>query len=355
MNNADPMNMGHTIRETAHHWRARIDDGGLCIKEKAEFDDWMASDPEHAEAFVEAELLWQALGSVAYDMLDGTASEPSEKSGIVARIRHMGRMIPLSSTTLALSAIAAMLLLVVSSLYLVTDAPVSHSAEVATFTTAFNQTDEIRLADGSQVTLGAKTQIDVAVSDEGRAVQLLSGTAFFDVAHDPARPFIVTVGAAQVRVTGTAFDVQRKGDVMYVAVERGSVQVSQPLVLKSVRNALKQGEWTRHAGGMLSKVKLSAGQGVRASRIEGMGKVRAAEAGVWRSGQLVYLNAPIAEVAADANRYSEVPIQVGAAARGMKLSGTFDANDIEGLLVAIEAALPVVVETKGNASVIRKK
>jgi transmembrane sensor len=350
------MNSSATIRQVAHEWRARMDDGGLNRQEKAEFDAWIAGDAEHAEAYAESELLWHALGHVSYDAL-GEAAPRNAGTAWAGRVRQAwyGRPLKPIAGLAAMAAAVAVFLTSALLLQLPGGEPASPWSDAAAYVTRPGNVKEITLADGSRVTLGAKSQIDVLISDTERSVRLVAGTAFFDVQHDATRPFVVASGGAQVRVTGTAFDLQRKGDVLYVAVERGSVRVSQPFVPRVARQARQAGSWARHPGDMISGVSLSAGQGVRASRADGLGKVVPAEAGVWRSGQLVYVSAPMEEVAADASRYSAKPIRVDASAEGMKLSGTFDTRDIDGLLAALQEALPVSVEHRGDTIVITQE
>ena len=80
---------------------------------------------------------------------------------------------------------------------------------------AANQIDdllgEIRtvdLADGSRVTLGTDSAVDVDLDQQHRQVRLLRGEAWLDVKSDPARPFLVETGPGSVRVTGTRFGVR---------------------------------------------------------------------------------------------------------------------------------------------------
>ena len=73
--------------------------------------------------------------------------------------------------------------------------------------TATGESRTVTLADGSQVNLSGGSAIGVDITSEERRVRLLSGEAFFDVAHDAARPFTVEAGEARIVVLGTAFDV----------------------------------------------------------------------------------------------------------------------------------------------------
>ncbi|MFB2350973.1 FecR family protein, partial [Priestia megaterium] len=80
-------------------------------------------------------------------------------------------------------------------------------------------------ADGSRLRLDADSRARVRLSAERRDVELLEGRAFFDVAHDAARPFVVKAGATSVRALGTRFEVGRTGPAVEVTLVEGKVQV----------------------------------------------------------------------------------------------------------------------------------
>ncbi|WP_129716155.1 FecR family protein [Pedobacter sp. SYP-B3415] len=91
--------------------------------------------------------------------------------------------------------------------------------------------DTLRLADGSQVELGAQSSIDYATNTKKfRRVRLSKGEAFFNVKHDSRRPFIVEAGSGlSIRVLGTSFSVRNQaGDgPAQVEVSTGKVAVSR--------------------------------------------------------------------------------------------------------------------------------
>lgn len=104
-----------------------------------------------------------------------------------------------------------------------------------------NRTGEIaalRLEDGTQVWAqpGAELRYDVEGGAGERIVEL-DGEAYFDVAHDAARPFIVETRDLAIRVLGTAFNVRsaQAGPLTEVVLERGSVQLETPEGLSLVR------------------------------------------------------------------------------------------------------------------------
>jgi len=87
--------------------------------------------------------------------------------------------------------------------------------------------DYVRLPDESRVQLKAGSKLTYNGSFGGTTRDVtLSGEAFFDVAHDPSKPFKVHTGKIITRVLGTAFNVNAtSGNEVTVTVTRGKVAV----------------------------------------------------------------------------------------------------------------------------------
>lgn len=207
-------------------------------------------------------------------------------------------------------------------------APV-HTERLAT------QVGEVRavvLPDGSQLTLGGRTEIEVRFARGSRRVELLEGEVFFKVAHDAQRPFFVSAGTSTVRVVGTEFDVRRGSAQVSIGVQQGVVEVAtQP-----------------PGAAQLSKV-LTAGQGVSADLRDGglrdldAGQVAATSS--WRTGRRVYVDTALREIVADMNRYSSVPVLIAEPRIGeLRLSTSFYATRPLQVLGSLEIALPVLVD-----------
>ncbi|GAO41136.1 FecR family protein [Flavihumibacter petaseus] len=103
---------------------------------------------------------------------------------------------------------------------------------------------DITLADGSRVWLNAGSSITYPVAFIGKERNVtMDGEAYFEVAHDAARPFRVAKGEAQVQVLGTRFNVNAYDDepVMSVTLLEGSVAV-KPLEKGDRKYLLKPGQ-----------------------------------------------------------------------------------------------------------------
>ena len=170
------------IRLEAHHWRARNDDG-LNEAQRAEFLSWIQSDPAHAEAYAEAELVWHALGTAP--VTDALARH--RKADTVSHIAAFrARSLPRAFQR-ARMAIAATVVLLVSAVVFFnssSEAPPLPPVQTALHQTELGEVKELRLDDGSQVVLGPRSTIEVTLRPDARQIELLGGSAFFDLYSD---------------------------------------------------------------------------------------------------------------------------------------------------------------------------
>jgi transmembrane sensor len=165
-------------------------------------------------------------------------------------------------------------------------------------------------------------------------VSLDSGEAYFDVARDPQRPFIVAAGEVQVTAIGTAFNVHKGSGHVRVTVTEGAIRVSAP-------------------GNAAAEAK--AGQQVEYALAERQLSVSSADTAVataWRSGVLKFVDEPLRNVVADLNRYSERGIVIeDAGLEALPYTGTVFTGRIDQWLIALEDAFPLYVEDSGRARV----
>lgn len=84
------------------------------------------------------------------------------------------------------------------------------------------------LPDRSVVTLNKHAILSYTESpDLNQRTVTLQGEAFFDVAPDKKKPFVIMAGTATIKVVGTSFNVKTSGDITEVIVNSGTVQVSR--------------------------------------------------------------------------------------------------------------------------------
>ncbi|WP_244523631.1 FecR family protein [Bosea sp. BIWAKO-01] len=197
---------------------------------------------------------------------------------------------------------------------------------LADYRSGIGERRTISLADGSQMELGPGSAADVTFGGGQRSVRLVAGEAFFTVARNAGRPFVVEAGQGKVEVLGTAFDVKlRADDGVEVVVTESTVAVSAA-----------RGE----------PVRVSQGQGVSFDRA-GLSPVRPADldsAQAWRQDQLVFHDAPLSTVLAELRRYRRGHVQlIGSNLGERRVTAVFDARHIDAALDSIARSLDLRV------------
>ncbi|EJL38029.1 Fe2+-dicitrate sensor, membrane component [Caulobacter sp. AP07] len=262
------------------------------------FEAWKAADPGNAEAF---EQVWT------------TTRDPALVEAL--RLSAQRRKAPRSARRgaalmggLALAACTVAGVVAWPDLQLMLVAP-QH------LETAPGQQREMALADGTRVTLDGATSLEVQLGAYRRRVRLTRGEAFFDVAHDPSRPFTVDAPEGAVRVLGTAFDLERGQGRLDLSVHRGKVRLTPE-------------------GLGRPSVELTIGQ--RATARDGaVSKIRAFDATAedWRSGWLETDGLSLDRLIERLNRHSARPIVVVDPALGrQRVAGRFRLDEPDTLV-----------------------
>ncbi|HEY3814581.1 MAG TPA: FecR domain-containing protein [Caulobacteraceae bacterium] len=286
---------------------------------------WRAADPRHEQAFREAYRLAIALGRTE------TASGTAWRATAAAR-RRRAAVRRFAVPTLVAASVAAVVVVGMVGPW-ARPSPVTYATQVA-------KTERLDLADGSRVYVGAHSTVKVSVDKTRRRVELADGEAFFEVAKDPAHPFVVQAGDTTVRVLGTKFDVRRVGDDVRVSVLEGRVEVirkpkARPAAIAAV---LHPGEEVRVAPDVATPKVVSVSDSLP---------------GAWRQGRLYYAEAPLRDVVADANRYRERPIRLASPDLGdLHVTTAFRTDGTEDLVRILETALPVRAESQSDGSVL---
>ncbi len=196
--------------------------------------------------------------------------------------------------------------------------PTSVAPVTSHFATQRGQRVVVQLADGSSVTLDGATTLDVTLADDRRIVALQRGEAYFDVAHDPKRPFIVHAGGSSARVLGTAFDLNLTRAQVELDVYRGAVRFGQtaPGVAGAV---VRAGYRSRFAKGLATTPTRFD------PTLQG-----------WREGWLDAEDMPLADLVEAINRQDGTPVLAPPAALAdIKVAGRFRVGDPASLMGAI--------------------
>lgn len=107
---------------------------------------------------------------------------------------------------------AACLVLMFALAYKLTAPQSQEVAEISkiTMATSIGENKTLTLSDGTKVTLNANTSLSYPEEFTGESREVsLRGEAFFDVSHNPDKPFMVATGnGMKIQVLGTEFNVK---------------------------------------------------------------------------------------------------------------------------------------------------
>ena len=349
------MEPGDQIEKRAAKWLAERDSGDWTPKDQAALDQWLGESSANTVAYIRLEAAWkradrlQALGagfpkgkvptpeefnlSPFFDDREGGGPRPREARdlGSVRRYRT------------AFAGLAASLLLV----FAVSTAwyfwPIGPD-----YKTPIGGTASVPMADGSKVTLNTDSAIRVAVTERERQVQLDHGEAFFEVAKDPKRPFVVSVGKKRVIAVGTKFSVRRIDSDIRIVVTEGTVRVestSTPLHRKEV-DAAGSALPGNDTGSATTEFPLAAGSIARATGddllVQNATIPQAEESLSWRTGYLIFRETTLADAVAEFNRYNLRKLVIDdPSVASIRLSGKFRTADFEAFVRLLEGGFPI--------------
>jgi transmembrane sensor len=346
------------IEDQAAAFLAQRDSGDWTDCHQAQLEQWLAQSTARRVGFLRLEAVWdeaRRLKALSAGLAPGVVPAPGEwrhtpffdsKPALPAGEASTAPSLSLSTTlarkkpagrTLKFAAIAANVMLAIGIVTYFTWNPSGDR-----YSTPIGGIASVPLQDGSNITLNTATEVHVALTPEERHIRLDDGEAFFEVAHDAKRPFVVQAGDKRVIAVGTKFSVRRNGDEIRVVVTEGKVRVES-------RSAEAVVPPNSPATALDSQGAVGAVGGV--SRDGGSGEVfltpgsvaSAGDAGIvveqkpiaeveddltWRQGYLTFHDISLADAIAEFNRYNvhKISIQDPTVA-AIRISGSFRASN----------------------------
>lgn len=211
-----------------------------------------------------------------------------------------------------------------------------HQANIQQAITGLQERKQVHLADGTTIWLepGSSLHYPVQFNNSTREITF-SGEAFFEVAKDPEKPFIIHTGTIRTQVLGTSFTVKAYAPAMQeVTVVTGRVMVQADVKTKTNVQPLtvtpnQQACWNNQR---LEKKELSSSL-YYAQR---------------RYGKFIYQGETVSTVLDDIKHQYNVQIQYDAAIGSCTFYGDFDLKQPVGnVLSTLAAAL--------NTTLIKEK
>lgn len=333
------------VNDRAAEWVARIDAAPLDAAAQAELDQWLASDDRHRGAFLRASAAWHlcdqatALGGHLRDAAH--AGSPAFVTRSVVEAQDAPGDVPEAGRPHALSrrgmlwgggALAASLLAAAGLGF--------WKGGGEQVETALGEIRRVPFPDGSMASINTATRLKIDFAADVRMVELDRGEAWFKVAKNKNRPFIVAAGEARVRAVGTAFSVQRLDSGADVQVTEGVVEIwATPRTADRILVKAGERAFIRYDAGPQAPVRDAAGIARKLA---------------WRDGALKFEGTTLQEAAAEFNRYNGMKIEVDPALAQERIVGRFRTDEPDAFARSASAMLDARFEMSDKRILIAK-
>ncbi|WDS34780.1 FecR domain-containing protein [Pseudoxanthomonas sp.] len=352
------------IERRAAAWLARRDGEAWDATAQTALEQWLAQDIAHRVAFLRLESAWEqsarlkALGAgIAHAGVPPRGAWNQLASGITPAVEPvaarpvaaaLGELVfsprtPPRRARWPLLAVAAMLVVAVagSALFGWSRYAVQERASYASQLGALRA---VALSDGSQATLSSDSRIDIALSRAQRRIDLKQGEAYFEVAKDAGRPFVVGAGTRRAVAVGTRFSVRRDGSSLRVVVTEGTVRLES-----DAADGRAQPTTLLPAG----SIAIAGPDGVLVRSVSVADAQRTLD---WRSGLLTFEHASLRDAVAEFNRYNTRKLVIGdAGAAALQIAGTFQWSNTDGFVRLLERGFPVRAEHRADQVVLHSR
>jgi transmembrane sensor len=332
--------------EVASDWLLRIQAGSVNSEELVQWLQWYDADPANRAAFEKVQATFESIHALprsersawAYRL---DALEQPQRSWLPVLPTWFSGRVWATAFALIIAFIAGVVLWRLGG---------RESVETSAFKTERATHRDISLPDGSRVRLGARSRLFVNFTSQTRYLVLEGGEAFFDVAKDKERPFLVQAGEVTIRAVGTEFNVRRVMDKTIVAVTEGVVEVRQTLRPDDRRPRQAASRNTSKA------IRVAAGEQVSIDPAAALVSVKQIDSEAvigWQEGRLEFVDEPLGVVIDTINRYSRREIVItDKAISELRFSGTVSREHIDAWLSALPEIFPVDVRRVGNETVL---
>lgn len=303
----------------ASDWLTKQEFGALDETETADFEAWLSQSQHHRVAYWRMKALWQDS-----ERLVALRSPMRQPRAPIAK----SRVWPKVAATFALAAAVG------AGAWLTTlDKPRSYS-------TVLGERKTITLSDGSQIDLNTKSVLRIASSQ--REAWLDSGEAYFQIAHDASRPFVVHAAGHRVLDLGTKFLVRKDARKLEVSLVEGRAQIDAADPNGRERPAiLTPGDVAIATADTISVTRKSA--------------PTLADALGWRRGVLIFHYVPLADAVATFNRYNREQIVITDPSIGrVTVLGTFPVNDVSAFARVAKEVFGLNVARRNNDILISR-
>ncbi len=346
MNNPAKENSSHREgEEEAAAWIWRLD-RGLSADEQDAFFDWLALSSKNAALLSRQRRHWKRL-----DQLSAWRPEHNERPNpdLLAPprakwVRWIRRYSPIS--------LVAALALLLSLIFWNHDPSIPQENPINTV--ALKPENRFLLDDGSTIKLHDHAEVTVLFSSAERRVRLDQGEAFFMVAKDADREFVVEAWGIEVRAVGTAFNVRLDREAIEVLVADGQVKITNPL--PSEKGLVEAGHRPEPLLKAHQRAFISLSPQQEPPQIATLTKREIRRFLAWQHGVMTFNTKPLSEIIDELNRLNETQLTIlDHELVSTRFSGSFRSDNVAGFARLLEAGFGVKATFSVDSKILLHK
>lgn len=309
------------IREEAAAWLLRTTAPGWNAQQQEQLNDWLSASEFHRAAYWRLEAAWTEATRLAAIR----TTRPDRAQAKQAFIRR---------TFYAIAAVALFAVVGIGG-YRLYSRP-----DVTVYATPVGGHRTLTFPDGTIIELSTNTEVSIANDLTRRQAWLTKGEAYFQIAHNPDRPFVVTVGDHKVTDLGTKFLITRSGKRLEVALLEGRARVE-----------------TINANGPLRSTELTPGEVAMATgdtmSVTTRPVAKLSNELSWRKGLLIFDGTTLADAVSEFNKYNVEQIFIrDPAVLELRVNGTFPVHARQEFADVAHAVFGLRVKVQGNDTLI---
>ncbi len=295
--------LDNAILDEAAEWLVVMNAGAVSAEDRQAWMAWRARSATHEQAWQRAERLMGAFGGIPAALAMPALDRPRSRRAALAKLAALLAVAPAAWSAWRWS---------------------DTEGWTADIRSATGERREIRLDDGTRLTLDTASAIDVRYDAGQRIVLLRAGEIYIETAGDP-RPFEVHTRDGKLRALGTRFSARLQDGGTRLAVQEGAVRVA-----------------TEH-----DTLVLNAGQqtAFSARGIDAAAPSDPAAIG-WTRGMLLADGMPLGALVAELARYRKGVTRCDPAVAALRVSGAFPLSDTDRSLAMLAATYPVTVASR---------
>lgn len=299
---------------------AKYFSGECSDEERLEVLDWRSQNEENSREFLEFKEVWLATSALSEVVIPELETDNYEGNG---KVIGWPNYLKYAAAVLLFALIGSLWYFNGNADEIITDDVFYGSAEL--------------LEDGSTVSIQDGSSLTVMEFDEEKREVRIEGKAFFDITHDPGRPFFVRTEDAIVQVLGTSFMVSSSEGFTEVMVESGIVRLSASADDQDLFMDLTAGE-----------------RGLLGESMQGMIKTSIDDTNFlsWKDGVMIYDNTPISDVISTMEDTYGVDIQISDELANCRLTAKFEKKSLQDAIKYLAATFAWEYDIKQDLVVL---